>query len=81
MNTYDKKISKLEELDNIQRTFEESIKNLEKNIAESITNKKKLKEIQIDLSEANKKFIDAERYLEDLEIELKNTQHSSDIVD
>ena len=81
MNINEKKTIKLEELKIIQNNFEESIKNLEKNIAESITNKKKLKEIQIDLSEANKKFIDAERYLEDLEIELKNTQHSSDIVD
>ena len=39
MNFNDKKIIKLEELKNIQKKFEESLKKLEKSVAESVTNK------------------------------------------
>ena len=74
MNINDKKKLKLEELNNIKTIFEESIKKLESNIAESVINKKKLEEIREDLREANKKFSDAERYLDDLKIELNNNQ-------
>ena len=56
----------------IQDQFDNSIKVLEKNIAESITNKQKIENLKNDLSEANKKFIEAEKYLEDLKIKLKN---------
>ena len=45
---------------------------LEKNIAESITNKQKIENLKKDLFEANKKFIQAEKYLEDLKKKLKN---------
>ena len=76
MNFNEKKIIKLEELKNIQKKFEESIKILEKNIAESVTNKIKLEEIKKDLREANLKFNDAERCLDKLKIELKNGQRS-----
>ena len=78
MNYSDKKTIKLEELKNIQKKFEESIKILEKNIAVSVTNKLKLEEIKKDLREANLKFSDAERYLDNLKIELNNG-HKSDI--
>ena len=56
----------------IQGQFDNSIKVLEKNIAESITNKQKIENLKNDLFEANKKFIEAEKYLEDLKIKLKN---------
>ena len=62
----------LDKLKNIQDQFENSIKILEKNIAESITNKQKIENLKNDLFEANKKFIQAEKYLEDLKIKLKN---------
>ena len=77
----DRKTTKLEELKNIQKNFEESIKILEKNIAENVTNKLKLEEIKKDLIEANKKFTDAERCLDDLKIELDNNQHALDAKD
>ena len=76
MTNKDIKMIKLEELKTIQKNFEESIKILEKNIAENVTNKLKLEEIKKDLREANKKFTDAERCLDDLKIELDNNQHA-----
>ena len=78
MTNNDIKTIKLEELKTIQKNFEESIKILEKNIAENVTNKLKLEEIKKDLREANKKFTDAERCLDDLKIELDNNQHALD---
>ena len=81
MTNNDIKTIKLEELKIIQKNFEESIKVLEKNIAENVTNKLKLEEIKKDLREANKKFTDAERCLDDLKIELDNNQHALDAKD
>ena len=81
MTNNDIKTIKLEELKTIQKNFEESIKVLEKNIAENVTNKLKLEEIKKDLREANKKFTDAERCLDDLKIELDNNQHAIDAKD
>ena len=81
MTNNDIKTIKLEELKIIQKNFEESIKVLEKNIAENVTNKLKLEEIKKDLREANKKFTDAERCLDDLKIELDNNQHVLDAKD
>ena len=81
MTNNDIKTIKLEELKTIQKNFEESIKVLEKNIAENVTNKHKLEEIKKDLREANKKFTDAERCLDDLKIELDNNQHALDAKD
>ena len=81
MTNNDLKTIKLEELKTIQKNFEESIKILEKNIAENVTNKLKLEEIKKDLREANKKFTDAERCLDDLKIELDNNQHALDAKD
>lgn len=81
MTNNDIKTIKLEELKTIQKNFEESIKVLEKNIAENVTNKLKLEEIKKDLREANKKFTDAERCLDDLKVELDNNQHALDSKD
>ena len=81
MTNKDIKMIKLEELKIIQKNFEESVKILEKNIAENVTNKLKLEEIKKDLREANKKFTDAERCLDDLKIELDNNQHALDAKD
>ena len=81
MTNKDIKMIKLEELKTIQKNFEESVKILEKNIAENVTNKLKLEEIKKDLREANKKFTDAERCLDDLKIELDNNQHALDAED
>ena len=81
MTNNDIKTNKLEELKTIQKNFEESIKVLEKNIAENVTHKLKLEEIKKDLREANKKFTDAERCLDDLKIELDNNQHALDAKD
>ena len=47
---------------------------LESHIAESITNKEKLDTIKRDLKEANDKFIEAERYLDELKVDLENTK-------
>ena len=81
MTNNDMKTIKLEELKNIQKNFEESIKILENNIAENVTNKLKLEEIKKDLREANKKFTDAEKCLDDLKTELDNNQHALDAKD
>ena len=62
----------LDKLKNIKDQFENSIKILEKNIAESITNKHKIENLKKDLFEASEKFIQAEKYLQDLKIKLKN---------
>ena len=78
MTNRDIKTIKLEELKTIQKNFEESIKILEKNIAESVTNKLKLEEIKKDLREANIKFTDAERCLDNLKIQF-NSGQASDI--
>ena len=62
----------LDKLKNIQDQFNDSIKIVEKNIAESITNKQKIENLKKDLFEASEKFIQAEKYLQDLKIKLKN---------
>ena len=62
----------LSKIRDLQASFDKSMKILESHIAESITNKEKLKSIKRDLKEANKKFLEAERYLEDLKVDLEN---------
>ena len=56
----------------LQASFDKSMKILESHIAESITNKDKLESIKRDLKEANEKFLEAEKYLEDLKVYLEN---------
>ena len=62
----------LDKLKIIQDRFDNSIKILEKNIAESVINKQKVETLKKDLFEASQKFIQAEKYLQDLKIKLKN---------
>ena len=57
----------------LQKSFDNSMRILESHIAESITNKQKLYSIKRDLKEANKKFIEAERCLDNLKVDLENT--------
>ncbi len=65
-------ISELKKIRVLQETFDKSMKILESHIAESITNKEKLNSIKSDLKEANEKFLEAERCLDDLKVDLEN---------
>ena len=62
----------LKKIRDLQVSFDKSMKILESHIAESITNKEKLDSIKRDLKEANEKFLEAERCLEELKIDLQN---------
>ena len=71
----DKQIEKsvdLETIKSIKNAFDNSMKRLEKNIAESITNKQKLQIMKEDMIAANNKFHKAEECLGNLKIKLKN---------
>ena len=57
----------------LQESFDKSMRILESHIEESITNKEKLDSIKRDLKEANNKFIEAERCLDDLKVDLENS--------
>ena len=65
-------ISELKKIIVLQETFDKSMKILESHIAEGITNKEKLNSIQRDLKKANEKFLEAERCLDDLKVDLEN---------
>ena len=67
-------IIELKKIRDLQASFDKSMKILESHIAESITNKEKLDSIKRDLKEANDKFIEAERYLDELKVDLENTK-------
>ena len=56
MNDRDKLLLDFKSIKNVQNAFEDSMKRLEKSIAESITNKQKLETIKNDMLNANKKF-------------------------
>ncbi len=62
----------LKKIRDLQASFDKSMKILESHIAESITNKEKLDSIKRDLTEANEKFLEAERCLEDLKVDIEN---------
>ena len=62
----------LKKIRDLQASFDKSMKILESHIAESITNKQKLDSIKKDLKEANEKFLEAERCLKDLKVDLQN---------
>ena len=72
MEIDEKSAKELKKIRDLQASFDKSMKVLESHIAESITNKEKLDSIKTDLKEANEKFLEAERCLEDLKIDLKN---------
>ena len=61
-------------IEDLQESFDKSMKILESHIAESITNKEKLDSIKIDLKEANDKFIEVEKCLNDLKVDIENTK-------
>ena len=72
MEIDEKSAKELKKIRDLQASFDKSMKVLESHIAESITNKEKLDSIKTDLKEANEKFLEAERCLEDLKVELHN---------
>jgi hypothetical protein len=65
-------------LKEIQISFEESMKILERHVAESIANKNELAVIKNDLLEANKRFNQALNHLDDLKnsIDFQNKTHT-----
>ena len=65
-------------LKEIQISFEESMKILERHVAESIANKSELVVIKNDLLEANKRFNQALNHLDDLKnsIDFENKTHT-----
>ena len=65
-------ILELKKITDLKESFDKSMKILESHIAESITNKEKLNSIKRDLKEANEKFLEAERCLDDLKVDLEN---------
>ena len=64
----------LKKIRDLQASFDKSMRILESYIAESITNKNKLDSIKRDLKEANEKFLEADRCLEDLKVDLQNSK-------
>ena len=65
MEINDQKID-FKKLKEIQISFEESMKIIERHVAESIANKNELAVIKNDLLEANKRFNQALNHLDDL---------------
>ena len=70
------KAMELKKIRDLQASFDKSMKILESHIAESITNKEKLDSIKRDLTEANEKFLEAEKCLEDLKVDIENPTHN-----
>ena len=66
-----------EELKEIQNSFEDSIKVIERHVAESISNKNEITLIKKDLLDANKKFNQALDHLDELKnsIEFEDETH------
>ena len=77
MEINDQKIN-FKKLQEIQISFEESMKILERHVAESIANKNELAVIKNDLLEANKRFNQALNHLDDLKnsIDIENKTHT-----
>ena len=71
MEISENNILELSKIKDLQASFDKSMKILESHIAESITNKEKLDYIKKDLKEANEKYLEAERCLEDLKVDLE----------
>ena len=75
MDKQKKQFVDLKKIQNIKNSFEDSMRLLEKSIAESITNKQKLLIMKEDILLANKKFNEAEECLETLKIKFNNLQN------
>ena len=69
-------IIELSKIRDLQASFDKSMKILESHIAESITNKEKLDSIKRDLKKANEKFLEAERCLEDLKVDIQKPTYN-----
>lgn len=74
MNDRDELLLDFESIKSVQNAFEDSMKRLEKSIAESITNKQKLETIKNDMLNANKKFNEAKECLDKLKLKLRSTK-------
>ena len=74
MNDHNELLLDFKSIKSLQNAFEESMKRLEKSIAESITNKQKLETIKNDMVNANKKFNDAKECLDKLKLKLRSTK-------
>jgi predicted RNase H-like nuclease (RuvC/YqgF family) len=74
MNDRDKLFLDFKSIKNVQNAFEDSMKRLEKSIAESITNKQKLETIKNDMLNANKKYNEAKEGLDQLKSKFKSTK-------
>ena len=70
MDKQREQLDDLKKIKSIKTAFEDSMKLLEKSIAESIINKQKLQIIKKDMLEANKKINKAEECLDGLKIKL-----------
>jgi hypothetical protein len=74
MNDRDELLLDFESIKSVKNAFEDSMKRLEKSIAESITNKQKLETIKNDMLNANKKFNEAKECLDKLKLKLRSTK-------
>jgi multidrug resistance efflux pump len=74
MNDQDELFLDFKNIKSVQNAFEDSMKRLEKSIAESITNKQKLETIKNDMLNANKKFNEAKECLDNLKLKLRSTK-------
>ena len=73
MKSEENNIEKQKKIKDLQASFDKSMKILESYVAESITNKEKLNSIKRDLKEANEIFLEAEKCLDDLKVDLQNS--------
>ena len=74
MNDRDELLLDFQSIKSVQNAFEDSMKRLEKSIAESVTNKQKLETIKNDMFNANKKFNEAKECLDKLKLKLRSTK-------
>ena len=74
MNDRDELFLDFKGIKSVQNAFEDSMKRLEKSIAESIINKEKLETIKNDMLNANKKFNEAKECLDKLKLKLRSTK-------
>ena len=74
MKDQDELLLDFKSIKSVQNAFEDSMKRLEKSIAESITNKQKLETIKNDMLNANKKFNEAKECLDNLKLKLRSTK-------
>ena len=74
MDDRDELLLDFKSIKSVKNAFEDSMKRLEKSIAESITNKQKLETIKNDMLNANKKFNEAKECLDKLKLKLRSTK-------